>query len=611
MLRRMSLATRFVLLLVSAAFSVLMGIQGLTRYVTYHNQTYDLAMYARQAWGLAHGDYWDPVINAHFLASHCAFVLWPLGMLGRLFGVVPVLLVAQVLAFGLATLPLAQLAARRFGDAGALCAGAIWMAYPNISHVASYEFHPGSLAVLPLALALSAIDAARVLSFGFSCLAILLCRADFALLVIPLAVVAYLRGREHAALRRVALVAGAVSLVYLALQFLWLRPMFYVARNSYDMHFGRWGGSPFGIGKALLHEPSLVAAHFSHAARWQYPFLILWPLGLLPLCSPLWLLPAAPFVLINMISVFPTSIEMYSHYLTPAVPSLVAATFDGLARLSRLWRTHGWLGPQPIASLGLSGLLVLSALANWQLAALPWSKAFPRTALRVDARSYEAARIVAQIPEGASVQAPDPLLPHLVTRREVYRAPPPEHAVDFVVLDVSHRLRYAQREDLLRTIEEPTARRWLARRDFGLVSAEPNYLLFARGKNPRGGPAARYLGDDPLSRRGTTLTRCLGVSSAWVQPQGLLLELVVDAPCPSDLALKLVFGDQPERVDLMFDGLLSPAQLRDEQVYSWHALRPAERRALREHGLWLGVIRADGAPPEKLDPRSRWVVVIQ
>ena len=102
------------LLLISAAFSVLMGIQGISRYVTYHNQTYDLALYARQAWGLVHGVYWDPVVNAHFLGTHCAFVLWPLGMLGQVVGIVPVLLVAQVLAFGLTTLPLAQLAARRF-----------------------------------------------------------------------------------------------------------------------------------------------------------------------------------------------------------------------------------------------------------------------------------------------------------------------------------------------------------------------------------------------------------------------------------------------------------------------------------------------------------------
>lgn len=226
MLSSMSLATRIVLLLVSAAFSVLMGIQGLSRYATYHNQTYDLAMYARQAWGLAHGLYWDPVVNAHFLGTHSSFVLWPLGMIGQVFGVVPVLLVAQVLAFGLTTLPLAQLAARRFGDAGALCAGAVWLAYPNISHVASYEFHPGSLGVLPLAFALNAIDTSHALGFALSCVAILTCRADFALLVLMLVIVALLSPRRSRALRGTALFVGALAIGYLALQFAWLRPTF-------------------------------------------------------------------------------------------------------------------------------------------------------------------------------------------------------------------------------------------------------------------------------------------------------------------------------------------------------------------------------------------------
>jgi uncharacterized membrane protein len=526
-------------------------------------------------------------------------------MIGKVFGVVPVLLVAQVLAFGLTTLPLAQLAARRFGDAGALCAGAVWLAYPNISHVASYEFHPGSLGVLPLAVALNAIDTSHALGLGLSCLAILLCRADFALLVLMLAIVALLTPRRSRALRRMALFAGAFAIAYLALQFAWLRPTFSSARNSYDLHFGRWGGSPFGIVRAAWNDPPLVAAHFAEPARWRYPLLLLWPLGFLPLCSPLLLLPALPFIAINLISTFPTSIEMYSHYLTPAVPTLVAAAFQGLAHV------HRWLSTPPMASVALSGLLGLGAMANWQMSALPWAKTFPHAAFRVDARTYEATRILEQIPAGASVQAPDPLLPHLSTRSEVYRAPPPEHAVDFVVLDVSHRLRFARREDLLRTTEEPLVRRWLTRRDFGLVHAEPNYLLFARGRDPREGPAARYLAEEPVNRRGITLTRCLGVSSAWVQPQGLLLELVVDAPCPGDLALKLVFDGQPERVDLMFDGLLSPALLRDEHVFSWHALQPSERRSVREHGLSLGVIRADGAPPEPADPRSRPVVVIQ
>jgi hypothetical protein len=90
-----------------------------------------------------------------------------------------------------------------------------------------------------------------------------------------------------------------------------------------------------------------------------------------------------------------------------------------------------------------------------------------------------------------------------------------------------------------------------------------------------------------------------------------MLELAVQAPCPSDLALKILLAGRPERVDLLFDGLLSPAQLRDEQVYSWHALTADEQRTLRERGLSLAAIRANGAPVELGDARARPIPVIQ
>src|SRR4051812_43397624 len=98
MLVHMSFGTRFVLRVSSAAFAVLWSIEGLSRYRTFHNRTFDLALYARQAWGLVHGDFWDPIVDSHFLGTHVALVLWPLGSLGRYFGVVPVLIVAQALA---------------------------------------------------------------------------------------------------------------------------------------------------------------------------------------------------------------------------------------------------------------------------------------------------------------------------------------------------------------------------------------------------------------------------------------------------------------------------------------------------------------------------------
>ena len=608
----MSLATRLVLWLISAVFSVLMGVEALARYASYHNHTYDLAMYARQAWGLAHGDSWDPIIGVHFLGTHVAVVLFPLGLLGRAFGVVPVLLITQALAFGLATLPLAHIGARRFGDAGAMTAAAAWLLYPNVTQVASYEFHPGSLGVLPLALVLNAFDRATqhpqslragpALTFTFGCLALLCCRADFAILTALLGLAASWRAAPR--LRTAGVLVLLSSLAYLIVQFAYLRSHYWAAKTSLDIHFAPWGGSPFGIVRALFTEPRTVFEHLTAAKRlWYVPSVVL-PLALLPLLAPRFLLFTLPFVAINLISVFPTTVELYSHYLTPAVPPLIAAALEGLARLARSvpWR-H-------LPAYGQAALIAFGLLGNWQSGGLPWSRPFATSDFRVSEVSRQAARIVQAIPADASVQAPDALLPHLIARPRLYRAPPPDQISDFVVLDISHRVRFAQREDLLRTIEEPLVRSWLTRSDYGLVAAEPNYLLFQRGVDSRTGVAARYLTGEASARTGVVLTRCLSVVSAWLDPQGLELELAVHAPCPADLALRLGVDMKPERVDLLFDGLLSPAVLRDERVLSWHALRAPERAAMERDGLRLGALRSNGAPPEAGDAISQAVPLI-
>jgi uncharacterized membrane protein len=604
----MSLATRLVVLLMSAAFSALLGIQSFSRFSTYHNRTYDLALYARQAWGLAHGNYWDPIVDVHFLGTHLAGILWPLGLLGRSFGVVPVLLVAQALAIGLATLPLAQIGARRFGDVGALCATAAWFAYPNISQVATYEFHPGTLGVLPMACLLDAYDQRRWLGFVLSVLGLLICRADFACVTLLLGAAAWWQAR-HApraitGYRYAGLAVFVGSAAYLALQFLVLQRHFPPGESSFDLHFARWGGSPFGIVRALFHDPRSVYAHLFASKRLLYVPMILWPLGFLPLLAPRFWLPTVPFIAINIISTFPTTLELYSHYLTPAVPALIAGALDGLAVLAASEHFQG------LPALGQLCLLAFGVAANLRSGGYPWSQAFDRAAFHHDAPSAQAARIVAAIDPHASVQAPDALLPHLIARARVQRAPPPDRESDFVVLDVSHRLRYNRSEDLLRTTEEPLVRDWLARRGYGILAAEKNYLLFERGRDPREGPAARYLSGQPALGYGIPLTRCLSVLSAWLDPQGLELELAARAPCPADLALRIEIEGRASRVDLLFDGLLSPALLRDEQVFSWHPLSDDERRAILEHGLSLGALRSSGAPPEYGDPIGQPIAVI-
>ena len=52
------------------------------------------------------------------------------------------LLAAQSLALALAAWPLSLIGARRFGPRGGVAAALAYLLYPNLGHVATYEFHP-------------------------------------------------------------------------------------------------------------------------------------------------------------------------------------------------------------------------------------------------------------------------------------------------------------------------------------------------------------------------------------------------------------------------------------------------------------------------------------
>jgi uncharacterized membrane protein len=572
----------------------------LARYASVHHHTFDLALYARMAWGLARGQTGESILGGDFWGGHVAFVLWPLGWLGRLTGsTVPVLLCAQSVAVAVAAWPVYRFAERRLGARGGAAAALAYLLYPNLGHVASYEFHPGTLALWPLCAALDALDRRKPRAVAAWSAAALACRASLGLQTAVIGALALRQEGSDRRARRVALATAIGSAVYVALWTFWLQPRFAGgAGGSADLHYGHWGGSPLGVVPALFRDPLRVAAHFVAIERLRYPLLVLLPLGLLPLAAPRYLLVALPPLALNLLSQFPTASTLYSHYLTPAVPGLVFAAVEGLCTVRARWAADPRarrLGPWVLAATG--------ALASVAAGGLPWSLDFVRSDFHADAATLSRRKALASIPEAASVQAPDPLLPHLAQREQVSRVPPPDRHAEFVVLDVSHRRRFAQREDLLRTLEEPLVRSWLARDDYGVASADDALLVLRRGLSPRAGRAHRYFAGFAPAESGRALTACLALRGARLSPRALTLELVARAACPADLAIRFGADSAPARVDLMFDGLLSPAQLaRGDLLRSTHALSAKEHDAITRRGLYVGVVSASGDRPSKGDP---------
>lgn len=569
----------------SAHCALLFGL-ALSRFEQVHQRTFDLALYARAAWGLARGDFWAPLLDCHVFGTHLSPVLLPLGLLGMALGTVPTLLFAQALCVSLCVWPMARIGARRMGQRGVWLGALAWLLYPNLGHVATYEFHPGSLALLPMCWAFDALDRANLKDLAWCVVGMLACREDMALYGFMLGLALYGLHRDRRAFPLMAACAAYLGITA------WLVTSYGPQSNgSLAQHYGVWGGSPLGVVPALFQEPERVWAHFREPKRLVYLVRVLAPLSFFSLRTPWFLLVALPCLGLNLLSAFGTAQAQYSHYLSAAVPAIVASGVAGLSA-TRARFVH------VMAALAL----VISQVA---LGGLPLSRDFERAALVADAQTQAGKQVLAQIPTGASVQAPDALLPHLAERKVLQRAVSPDARADYVVLDLTHRQRFAQREDLLRTQEEPRVRSMLASDDHALLVYAPPYALLSRGRAARESPVYARYRLPALAGVGeaTRLSACLSLQAARLDDAQLTLDFEVHGECPPDLALRLGLSPRPTRVDLLFDGALSPSQLRQgDVVRSRHALSSSELAGIRAQGLCVGLLRSSGAPPEPRDP---------
>jgi uncharacterized membrane protein len=219
------------------------------RYQSFHAQI-DMSYYLRLCWGLAHGRYDLPLVQApHLLGLHLEPVLLPLALLQRL-GVPlpPLLLLVQAVAVALLAWPAWRLGCRHLGPAAAPLVAAAALLYPTVTVAALHDFHPVTLALTPLLFFVEALDdraLGRALAWGALSLC---CREDIAL-QLALALLAYaLPGRAGlSAARRPLLVALAALLIAYFLTYLVVVQPRYLPRfGSYGLHFATLPGTEGG-----------------------------------------------------------------------------------------------------------------------------------------------------------------------------------------------------------------------------------------------------------------------------------------------------------------------------------------------------------------------------
>ncbi|WP_405933842.1 DUF2079 domain-containing protein [Streptomyces sp. NBC_00827] len=385
------------------------------RYRHLATRSWDLGIFEQAVRAYAHlqtpvADLKGPGFN--ILGDHFSPVIALLAPAYRLFPTPVTLLVAQAALFALSAVPVTRAAAGLLGRARGLALGAAYGLSWGIQRAVDFDFHEICFAVPLIAFSLEAVLTHRWQRALLWALPLVLVKEDLGLTLAAIALVVALRARRpspRAALY--ALAVAAFGVLAAALTFTVLIPAFNTT-DSYE-YWDKVGGGPLtGIGAKL------------HTLAW----LLIPTTGLLALRSPL-LLAALPTLTWRFLS----SDEHYWgtdwHYSAVLMPVFALALADSLARTR--YSPRPWLRSY---ALHLPAASVAAALAL--TTTLPLSVLTEPDAYRKPARVSAVERMLALIPDGASVEANTGPGSRLTSRCRVFWVGRTDGiAPDFIALD--------------------------------------------------------------------------------------------------------------------------------------------------------------------------------
>ncbi|MFI6107315.1 DUF2079 domain-containing protein [Streptomyces sp. NPDC051310] len=349
------------------------------------SRSWDLGIFEQAVRGYAHlqapvADLKGPGTN--ILGDHFSPVTALLAPAYRLFPTPVTLLVAQAALFALAAIPVTRAATRLLGRSSGVALGVAYGLSWGIQRAADFDFHEICFAVPLIAFSLEAVLRARWRAALLWAAPLVLVKEDLGLTLAALALVVAWRARRTS--RRAAVYATGVALLgaaATALTLLAVIPAFNTT-GGYDY----WSKVGEGPGPLAGAETKL------RTLGW-----LLLPAGLLALRSPL-MLAAAPTLGWRFLSGDPhywSTDWHYSAVLMPVVFLALADAADITRRSPRPWlRTYANRLPAcaAAAAVALTTSLPLSALTE------------ART-YRTPPGAVAAERLLARIPDGATVEA--------------------------------------------------------------------------------------------------------------------------------------------------------------------------------------------------------------
>jgi uncharacterized membrane protein len=428
-----ALRTRRRLIGAVTAVALLWMLIATLRHLRFGSSLFDLGLFDQIVWNTAHGRAFEcSVHRRHFLADHFGPMLALLAPAYRVFSSPLVLCAADVLCATLAAIPLhAAARARGLSEGAAALLVGVFLAYPSLTSIAVYDFHPDMLA-LPWLMAALFFEAGGRLRAALACaVAALLCKEEYAIWCAMFGLFIALRRRQDdPGAARVGLAFSAAALVYLVLVMRVVIPSFDPQGFVQFSRYAYLGQGPRGIAHNLVAHPGVFVQQIG-IVKVVHLIVTFAALAFLPLRAPRYLLLCLPTWGYNLLSTHENQAFIHYQNVVPILPPLFFATIEALVRRAPE-------GPAPSAALIARRMLPLLALAPLNLlvaGAVQWFMwvRHPRPV------AAEVAEVALALPAGASLSTTNALGPHFSERRGLTMYPSLRplgtgDPVDFVLL---------------------------------------------------------------------------------------------------------------------------------------------------------------------------------
>jgi uncharacterized membrane protein len=394
--------------LVAAAISLAVAITAASwyRHVTYRSSTFDLAVFDQAIWLMSR--FHTPRVSTigwNVFADHLSPVLFVFVPLYWLKATVLWLFAAQGVALGAGLLAFDRLLLTvTIPPKWRVAFLAAYVVNPLLWNAAMFDFHPTTLAVPLLLVAVTAALQDDVRVFAIAALGTLLLRDDLGLAIAAAGLVGFAASRRR--ITRLALVAGPLAWAVLGNRIgRWLG-----SDRHWRFHYGYLGSSTLDALTHPWHSLPELARGMWREDNLLLIVIWLFSLALLPLLRP------ARAALAGVIGVplFASALQHFHsakfHYGAPVFPLLAVAAVTGIERLQRSFRrVPGEL------------LLIAAGVLTFVLAGPPATQVWTQPA---PPRSVADASLRLVKPDDA-VTGSNAMAPHLAHRRVLLPFPYP------------------------------------------------------------------------------------------------------------------------------------------------------------------------------------------